>query len=40
MTTDDRQAVIQHLRRKCLDVRRDIVDMIYLFLFVAYAACL
>jgi transketolase len=29
MTIDDPQAVIEHLRRKCLDVRRDIVEMIY-----------
>jgi transketolase len=29
MTTRDPQAVIEHLRRKCLDVRRDIVEMIY-----------
>src|SRR5512136_331663 len=29
MTTKDHQAVIEHLRRKCLDVRCDILEMIY-----------
>jgi hypothetical protein len=29
MTNKDLQAVIRHLRRKCLDVRRGIIEMIY-----------